>query len=211
LTVPAKLTITISRQYGAAALGVARALEKRTGYHIVEDQIASVVAARLEISKEAVTEEIAGPPPLGERILRGLGIGLPELASSAPTALELGHAVRGEVEKTIRGVAEEGNAIIVGWIANIVLGVRPDVLRVFLHAPLEWRVARIMESFHLDANAAKVEVERVDAERRAYAKAEYGIVYGDPRYYDVVIDTARFGIDGAAGAIAAIAGFLHSE
>lgn len=206
----AKQTITISRLYGAAALGVARALERRTGYRVVEDQIAAVVAARLEISKEAVAEEIAAPPPLGERILRGLGVGLPELATGAPTALDIGHAVRGEVEKTIRQVASEGGAIIVGWIANIVLGPRPDVLRVFLHAPLEWRVARIMESFHLDAKAARSEVERVDEERKAYAKAEYNIVYGAARYYDLILDTSRFGIEGTAAAIAAAAQILQT-
>jgi CMP/dCMP kinase len=196
-------TVTISREYGAAALAVARALEERTGFHLVEDQIAAAVAARLQISEESVVEHLETPPPLGERILSGLLGGVPEIGSGPhPSALDLGRSVRSEIEATIRQVAEQGNVIIVGWIANMILGSRPDVLRVFLHAPLDWRIARIMESFHLGAAEARREVERVDAERRTFAKTEYRLAYGDPHQYDLVLDTARFGIDGTANVIA---------
>ncbi len=197
------ITVTVSREYGAAALAVARALEARTGFHLVEDQIAAAVAARLQISEESVVEHLETPPPLGERILSGLLGGVPEIGTGPhPSALDLGRNVRSEIEATIRQVAEEGDAIIVGWIANMILGPRPDVLRVFLHAPLDWRIARIIESFHLDANAARREVERVDSERRTFAKTEYRLAYGDPHQYDLVLDTARFGIEGTADVIA---------
>jgi cytidylate kinase len=197
------VTVTISREYGAAALAVARALEERTGFRLVEDQIAAAVAARLQISEESVVEHLETPPPLGERILSGLLGGVPEIGSGPhPSALDLGRAVRSEIEATIRQVAEDGDVIIVGWIANMILGARPDVLRVFLHAPLDWRIARIMESFHLGEAEARREVERVDAERRTFAKTEYRLAYGDPHQYDLILDTSRFGIEGTAGVIA---------
>jgi cytidylate kinase len=197
------ITVTISREYGAAALAVARALEERTGFHLVEDQITAAVATRLQISEESVVEHLETPPPLGERILSGLLAGVPEIGSGPlPSALDLGRTVRSEIEATVRTVAERGDAIIVGWIANMILGPRPDVLRVFLHAPLPWRIARIMESFHFGEAEARREVERVDSERRTFAKTEYRLAYGDPHQYDLVLDTARFGIGGAADVIA---------
>ena len=197
------ITVTISREYGAAALAVAHALEQRTGFRLVQDQIAAAVADRLELSPESVVEHLETPPPLGERILSGLLGGVPEMGTGPhPSALDLGRSVRREIEATIHQVADDGDAIIVGWIANVILGPRPDVLRVFLHAPLDWRIARIMESFHLDAQAARRAVERVDADRRTFAKTEYRLAYGDPHKYDLVLDTSRFGIDGAAGVIA---------
>lgn len=196
-------TVTISREYGAAALSVAHALAERTGFRLVGDQLAAVAARRLQMSEELVAEHLESPPPLGERILSGLLGGLPELGTGAPpTALDLGRSVRSEIEIVVRQVADEGNAIIVGWIANMVLGARRDVVRVFLHAPIDWRIARIMESFDLDAVSARREIERVDADRRAFAKSEYRIAYGDPHQYDLVLDTARFGIDGTAAVIA---------
>lgn len=204
------LTVTISREYGAAALGVAHALEELTGLRLVEESLAAAVAARLQIPEESVVEHLATPPPLGERILAGLLGGVPEIGSGPHhSAVDIGRSVRSEIEATIRQVADEGGAIIVGWIANMILGSRPDVLRVFLHAPLEWRVARIMESFHLEEAAARREVERVDADRRAFAKTEYRIAYGDPHKYDVVIDTSRFGIEGTARIIADVLATLQ--
>lgn len=198
-----RFTVTISREYGAAALAVAHALEERTGFRLVQDSLAAAVAARLQISEESVVEHLETPPPLGERILSGLLGGVPEIGTGPhPSALDIGRSVRSEIEATIRHVADEGDAIIVGWIANMILGTRPDVLRVFLHAPMDWRVARIMESFHLDASAARREVERVDGERRTFAKTEYRLAYGDPHRYDIVLDTSRFGIDGTASIIA---------
>jgi hypothetical protein len=195
------LTVTLSREYGAAALAVARALEQRTGFRLVQDQIGAAVAARLQISEESVAEELEAPPPLGERILSGLFGGLPEIGT-VQSPVDIGRSVRTEVEATIRQVADTGNAIIVGWIANMVLGARPDVLRVFLHAPLDWRVARIDESFHLGPVAARREVERVDNDRRTFARSEYRLDYGDPHHYDLVLDTSRFGIEGTAAVIA---------
>jgi cytidylate kinase len=197
------ITVAISREYGAAALAVAHGVEARTGFRLVQDQIAAAVADRLDVSQESVVEHHETPPPLGERILSGLLGGVPEMGTGPhPSALDLGRSVRREIEATIRQVADEGDAIIVGWIANMILGRRPGVLRVFLHAPLDWRIARIMESFHLDAVAAKREVERVDADRRTFAKTEYRLTYGDPHHYDLVLDTSRFGIDGTAAVIA---------
>jgi cytidylate kinase len=204
------VTVTISREYGAAALAVARAVERLTGFRLVQDQMAAVVAARLQMSEESVAEHLESPPPLGERILAGLSAGAPEIGSGPyPNAVDLGRSVRHEIEETIRQVADEGDAIIVGWVANMILGPRPDVLRVFLHAPLEWRIARIMESFHLDAAAARREVERVDADRRAFAKSEYRLTYGDPHHYDLVLDTSRFGIEGTAAIIASAVALLQ--
>jgi CMP/dCMP kinase len=168
----------------------------------VQDQIAAAVAARLQISEESVAEQLEAPPPLGERILSGLFGGSPEIGTAPPSPVDIGRSVRTEVEATIRQVADTGDAIIVGWIANMILGARPDVLRVFLHAPLEWRIARIMESFHLGAAAARREVERVDNDRRTFARTEYRLDYGDPHQYDLVLDTSRFGVDGTAAVIA---------
>jgi len=197
------VTVTISREYGAAALSVAHAVQARTGFRLVQDQIAAVVAARLQISEESVVEHLESPPPLGERILSGLLGGAPEIgAGPHPSAVDLGRSVRAEIESIIRGVADEGDAITVGWIANMILGRRPDVLRVFLHAPMEWRIARIMESFNLDATQARREVERVDADRRTFAKTEYRLAYGDPHHYDLVLDTSTFGVEGTAAIIA---------
>jgi cytidylate kinase len=80
---------------------------------------------------------------------------------------------------------------------------RPGVLRVFLTAPLPWRIAHISESLGLSEQAARAEVARVDRGRRNYAREQYDFDWGDPHHYDLIVDVSRFGIDGAIAVIAA--------
>jgi cytidylate kinase len=91
--------------------------------------------------------------------------------------------------------------IVVGRLGNVVLKDRPNVLRVFLTAPMAWRVAQIVESLGLTEAAAQAEIARVDGGRRAYARETYDFDWGDPHYYDLVLDVSRFGVEGAMALI----------
>ena len=46
----------------------------------------------------------------------------------------------------MRQAAEKGNCVIVGRCADVVLKGRARCLRIFLHAPLEYRVQRLMRT-----------------------------------------------------------------
>jgi cytidylate kinase len=93
--------------------------------------------------------------------------------------------------------------VINGRMAGAVLGAGPDVLRVFLHAPVAWRAVRVAASLHCSDGEARAEIARIDEARRTYAKEQYRVVWGDPRNYDLVLDTSRWGPPGAAAVIVA--------
>src|SRR5580698_4088347 len=76
-----------------------------------------------------------------------------------------------------------------------------DVLRVFLYAPRERRVAHIVEHFGVDTKTAEKEVDRVDKGRAAYLRDWYSLVFGDPANYDLLIDTSALGDDKSAATI----------
>jgi len=102
----------------------------------------------------------------------------------------------------IRERAARGDGVILGRNAAAVLGARPDLVRVFLTAPRAWRIERIIEAFGIPRARARAEVDRVDAVRRSFARERYKIVWGDPHHYDLVLDTSRFGVDGAVEIVA---------
>jgi len=199
--------VTISREYGAAGLAVADAVARTLHFELVTDDLPAVVAARLGASTEEVAARVDSDASLSERVLTGLGAATPELVStSAPRVGEdFDEDVRREIDAAIRDRAGRGDVVILGRIANAVLAGEPNLLRVFLTAPREWRIARLMETFHFTREAAIEELERTDAARRRVAKDRYQIVWGDPRYYDLILDTSRFGIEGAAALIVAAA------
>jgi cytidylate kinase len=195
------MIVTISRAYGASALAVARALADRLGYRLVDEQLPVVAATLLGTSAEIVETVAERPRGFGERVLEQLGGGVPETAQP-PANDPVPAETREAIEAAVRDEAEAGDAVIVGRMASVVLAGRPDVVRVFLHAPLAWRVARVVESLHVGEAAARTEIARIDEARRTYAREGYRVTWGDPRIYDLVIDTSRFGVDGTANVIA---------
>jgi cytidylate kinase len=198
--------VTISREYGAAGLAVAYGAATALGYELLTDDLPATVAARLGTSVEEVAARVQSQPSLSERMISDLGAATPELVSSGVQAGDdFDEEVRREIESAIRERADADDVVILGRLASAFLSGRSNLLRVFMTAPREWRVERLIETFGFTREQATRELERTDIERRRLAKDRYKLVWGDPRSYDLVIDTSRFGIDGAVAIIVAAA------
>jgi len=190
--------VTISRAYGAAANAVAVELAARLAYRVVSEDLPEVIAGRLGSSAELVGGIEGTTPALAERLLRGF-VAVPEMGISlAAPQDEYTTAYRREIEDVVRDEATRGDAIIVGRAANAILGRRPDLLSVFLTAPLGWRTEYVAASLGVDLAHAAAEIARIDKARRAYTRDQYKTTWGDRRNYDLLLDTARFGVEGAA-------------
>ncbi len=198
------MIVTVSREYGAAGQGVCSAVADRLGYRLVSRELPVVVGRRLGVSADVVEAASSRRPSFGERVLEQLGGGVPETAQpGATTDYDLVVETRRAIETAVRDIAAQGDAVINGRMAGAILGARPDVVRVFLHADLAWRIAHVAASLDCSESAARAEIARIDEGRRVYAKQQYRLTWDDPRNYDLTLQTSRLGIDGAADAIVA--------
>ncbi|HEY5257133.1 MAG TPA: cytidylate kinase-like family protein [Candidatus Baltobacteraceae bacterium] len=195
------MIVTISMEYGTGATAIAAAAAAALGYEVIDDQLPVVVAKRLQISERAVEAAEDSRRSIGERMMTGLELATPEVLS-APLPENFDETMLRAVQTAVREYAARGNIILLGRGAGVILGRRPDLVRVFLHAPRAWRIERIAAAIG-DAKLATVEVDRIDAARRAYIKDWYGERWGDVERYDVLVDVSSFGLDGAAGLIVA--------
>jgi cytidylate kinase len=163
-----------------------------------------VVATRLGTSPEVVESVGDRPRGFGERVMEQLGGGVPETAQPAASRDDdlIAERKRG-IERAVREAADVGDVVIVGRMAGAILAARADVVRVFITAPPAWRIAHVAESLAVSEAEAKAEVGRIDEARREYAREHYRVAWGDVRNYHLVVDTARFGVDGAGDVIAA--------
>lgn len=196
------MIVTVSREYGALSSSVSRIVAERLGYRLVDEQLPVVAAWRLGTSADVVETVSERPRSYGERVLDQLGGGMPE-AVQPPDTDEFPVETRHAIEAAVREEASAGNAVIVGRSGHAILAGRTDLVRVYVHAPLRWRAARVAQSLHLDEAAARAEIARIDEARRTYARDGYRVTPGDPANYDLVIDTSRFGVDGAAAIVVA--------
>src|SRR6266550_2260897 len=93
--------------------------------------------------------------------------------------------------------------VLVGRGAQAVLAQRPDALHVYVVAPKPWRMKHAVE--RLGVNPADVEkvVDETDRQRDHYVKTYYGRHRQDVVNYDMVVNTGKLGIDGAAAFVVA--------
>jgi cytidylate kinase len=102
--------------------------------------------------------------------------------------------------------------VIVGRGGAWILGKRPDVLNVQLHASLDARVRYLLARVEEIPPQARPEekslrelCKSVDAARAEYVRRLFGVDWLDARSYDLAIDTGRLGVDRTVDLIASVA------
>ncbi len=196
------MVVTISNQYGCGAVAIAQLAASELGYEFVDRQLPVVVAKRMLITPAQANAVDETGRSLGSRLLASMELSTPELATNSLRS-NFGEEYMREVQAAVRDYASHGSVVIVGRGAAVILGRRPDVLRIFMYAPREWRVERIVTDLGLERGAANAEVERVDKAREAHLRDWYGAKFGDPRACDLSIDTSSFGVQAGAALIVA--------
>ena len=164
------MIVTVSREYGAAARAVSQGVAERLGYRLLDDDLPVVVAAHLGTSPEVIESVEHRRPGLAERMLRSLNAAVPELSQGVLHAEDIDEDAVREIERQVRGAAAQGNVVVVGRLAGAILGPGPEIVRVFLRAPLPWRITHVAESLNVGPGEARDEITRIDRGRYAYAR-----------------------------------------
>ncbi len=101
-------------------------------------------------------------------------------------------------QKVILEKAKQGDCIFVGRCADFVLSECKDihVWNIFIVAPIEDRVKRIMEREGVDAKTAVTKIRKTDKKRKAYYDYFTGKDWGKSSNYDFVLNTSSWGKEG---------------
>jgi len=193
------MIVAIARELGAGGRAVGEAVAATLSVELLDNQIVDLVAQRLGAPESYVAERDEHVESFAERLLRGITAAYPEsqAARGVPDWSEA-HLVQ-LTGTIIKERAASESLVVIGRGAPILLKDRADVVRVFVTAPIEVRVARIAERLGVSREEALKELRKSDQHRAAYYKEHYGVAeWRDARHYDLVVDTARFGIDSAA-------------
>src|SRR2546421_6819713 len=198
--------ITITRQYASGGSEVARLAATELRWDVIDNEFVDEVARRAGLAPEEVAERDERAPGLLERLARTLAVGSPELFMTAPAVPRVEPDEAAIVKMTERVIAEaaaHGRAVLVGRGAQALLAQRPDALHVYVVASKPWRVRLAVERLGVDpANAEKM-VDDTDRRRDQYVRTYYRRHRPDVVNYDVVVNTERLGIEGAAALVVA--------
>ena len=195
-----KTIICIGRQYGSGGREIGEKLAKRLGIICYDKLIIGQTAKEAGLSAETVENDEEKP------------IGLCEMVSGNPFADSalLVAAFYSEKQrvfeaesKTIREIAEKGPCVIIGRCASSILrGSEYDVISVFIYADMDDRAERIAARNHIGTKEAIRKAEKVDRLRKRYFDFYSDTPWGEPKSYDLMISSGRYGIDGTVDVIA---------
>lgn len=104
-----------------------------------------------------------------------------------------------EQAKIIEDLAEKEDCIIIGRCSNVILRNKPNVINIFVYSSeLDFKVQRKMKygNFETELDVIKA-IERVDKERENYYNYFTKENWGDRRFYDLMIDTSKVGVEKA--------------
>jgi len=94
----------------------------------------------------------------------------------------------------IKKAAAEGSCVFVGRCADYVLREFPNVVNIFITAPMAYRVEQVKNKRQTDAEAARKFIEQGESKRAAYYNYYTGKKWGYAASYDLCIDSSILGI-----------------
>ena len=175
--------ITIGREFCTGGLDIAREVARRLGGPMYDKELITLAAKESGLSEQTIAA--------GEKRPSGsLLYNLYTMGSDLPLSDQV-FVVQSQI---IRGLADKGPCVIVGRCGDYVLRGRNDVLRVFLHAPLEFRRRRAQAEGAVPADAdertANALLEKEDRRRAAYYNFYSEYRWGEAGHYDLCLNTA---------------------
>lgn len=179
--------ITIAREHGSSGKKVGRLVAERLGIPFYYKEMTALAAKECGLDKEFV----AGINDNSPAVLHSLYL--------STEVIQLAVRAQGKV---IRRIANEGSCVIVGRAADYVLRDDPNLVRVFIYAPEEFRITQIMEGYGDSRDQAKRNIRRSDEARAAYYKKISGLSWGDKHNYDLMVDSSH-GLEESAETICA--------
>lgn len=105
-----------------------------------------------------------------------------------------------EVARFVVPLARRGSAVFVGRGAAFLLADDP-ALRVLAVAPTPFRIERFGRERGVSRDAAREALEREDEARTAFIRHHFQARIDDPGAYDLALNVATFGIEGAAATV----------
>jgi len=199
--------VTVSRQYGSGGSEVAERVAKALGWKLYDNAVVEEVAARLRMTPAEVSAREERVPSLVERMASAMALGVPEVM---PVVGEMAAVPSEErmvmmTKRVIEDAVQAGPAVLVGRGAQCMLARRSDTLHVYCYAPEEDLVRYVIENLGIPAADAPKKVAEVNHQREAYVRLHWKRSWRDVANYDLCVNTASLGLDGAARLVTEVA------
>ena len=199
------MIITIGRQFGSGGREIGEKVAQRLGYAFYDKEILTMAAEDSGFSPAAMQH-------YDEKPSGSLIYSLYMTGAATSDNLPLNQQLAFAQFNVIRKVAQTDNCVIVGRCADYVLREKKILLTVFLHAPMEYRVGRVMVDNAIDSkNLAEKTIKKQDKARADYYNFFTHKKWGDAGSAMLSVDTSTLSADDVAEVIAGYAMLMQKR
>jgi len=182
--------VTVEREYGCGGSEIAQRLAERVGWKLWDQLLTEEIARLAHCSQAVIEQREERTDPLYYRLFKSFMRGSYEGSLNAPKLnLVDSENILKMTQRVVLHAAEKGNCVIVGRGSQIFLAARPDAFRVFLYAPRENKVRRLLARGKKEHEAQEL-VDTVDRERAGFLEKYFSVAWPDRAIYHVMLNTA---------------------
>ena len=190
-----KYVITINRELGSGGRTVGELLAKELGVNFYDKAVIKTLEERYNLTTKEIEKFRDRKSNWWDDFKRIANIGDGLACNSYSNAemsrkfdmLTTENVFQVETE-ILQEIAEEESCVIAGRCGFFMFRNHPNHLRIFIQAPLSFRVSRLINKRGMTQEEALKLIERVDIMRENYVKKFTGSSRYDTRNYDLVIN-----------------------
>lgn len=167
--------VTIAREHGSSGKQIGRLVAEKLNIPFYYKETTALAAEESGLSKEFISD---------------LNKNAPEYLHDLYLSTKVIQDAVVAQEKVIQKIADNGSCVIVGRAADYVLKEYPNLVRIFIYAPEEYRTKKVMEVYGDIEEVAKKNIHHSDEARSAYYKNISGNNWRDYKNYDLMVDSS---------------------
>ncbi len=171
----AGVVITIAREHGTAGKHIGQLVAERLNIPCYYKEMTALAAKESGLTKEFISNINSNENAVMKELYLSTNV--------------IQQAIIAQ-DKVIKMIADAGACVIIGRAADYVLRDRENVVKIYIHAPKDYRVKKVMEMYGDTEEEGRRSIERSDAARAAYYKNISGFKWGDVHQYDLCIDSS---------------------
>ena len=188
--------ITISREVGSGGRTIGRKLAEKLGVRFSDKELVDKLQKKLNLTVSSIEElkgkkkrwlddfiQMVAPVPMSGMLVDGDS----DYISEYNLSLSVNDVFEAERE-ILNGIADEGSCVIAGRSGFFVLKGHPQKVDIFITAPMEKRIERVMRKQNLTRELAEEVIGKVDKQRENYIKRYAETSRYDVRNYDLALN-----------------------
>jgi cytidylate kinase len=181
--------ITIEREYGCGGGEIAQRLATHLGWKLWDQLLTEEIARLADCPKKVVEQREERTDPLYYRLFKSFLRGSYEGSLNAHKLKMVdSECILELTEKVVQHAASAGNCVIVGRGSQHFLRNRQDALRIFLYAPREEKVRRLLARGKSEQEAFQL-VDTIDRERSDFIAKYFKVEWPSRSIYHAMINT----------------------